>query len=137
MPRAAVLAAVLVAMLTLSACGGSSFTPPQRDAAIRAEEVRTAALVERAERDGFSTVPGACRVRVLGIDGAASFVWADCTWSGPPTSGVSAPYRIDGGKVTLPGQGSGYSASIKANFPADIAAAILDDDAGLRPTRTG
>jgi hypothetical protein len=75
--------------------------------------------------------PGRCRVRLLGRDGAASFVWAFCTYG--RASGVSVPLRIDGTRVTMPGDGSGYSGSVRTMFPRRLADLVLAHGDELRP----
>ncbi|MGA4727753.1 hypothetical protein ACWEOS_22575 [Micromonospora taraxaci] len=77
---------------------------------------------------------GTCKVRLLGQDGSSSFAWAHCEASGPGNvSGISTPVRVDGERVTQPGDGSEYAPSVRRMFPDRLAEAVLDDDGRLRP----
>lgn len=126
--------AVLVVVVLASGCGGSEFSPPARDAAVRAEEARTAVLVERYERSGFASSPGRCDVRVLGIEATTTYVWAACSWKADGRNGgVSSPFRVVGSQVIPVGMGSEYSVSIRRDFPPAMADAILERQDDLRP----
>ena len=102
--------------------------------AIRVEETRVAALIERAERSGFSQSPGRCDVRVLGMREGQTYVWADCSWK-QGGGGFSGPRRIDGQTVVAPGDGAAYGASIRRDYPKDIAEAVLHEPETVRVNR--
>ncbi len=106
---------------------GALELPDRTDDAVRSEEARIITLL-KATRD--VSLPGDCDVRLLGQDQSASFVWAYCS---DGVSGASVPLRIDGDKVSIPGDGSLYSIDVERMFPADLADAILDRDERLRP----
>ncbi|MGW2624556.1 hypothetical protein [Micromonospora taraxaci] len=116
----------------LTGCSEPPYPLPDRNAAdVRAEEERLASLLPGELLGG----PGTCEVRLLGRDGSSSFAWAHCEAAPGPgvTSGVSTPVRVDGDRVTQPGDGSEYSASVRRMFPERLAEAVLKDDSKLRP----
>ncbi|MDG4839813.1 hypothetical protein O7631_25070 [Micromonospora sp. WMMD967] len=116
----------------LTGCSEPPYPLPDRNAAdVRAEEERLARLLPGELLGG----PGTCEVRLLGRDGASSFAWAHCEAAPGPgfTTGVSVPVRVDGERVTQPGDGSEYSASVRRMFPGRLAEAVLHDDGRLRP----
>ena len=47
--------------------------------------------------------------------------------------GTSAPMRVDGDEVQVPGDGDLYSDDVRRLFPAEIADAILTDQERLKP----
>ncbi|MCG5441530.1 hypothetical protein NIE79_001655 [Micromonospora sp. NIE79] len=116
----------------LSGCSEPPYALPDRHAAdVRAEEERLATLLPVELLGG----PGTCEVRLLGRDGTSSFAWAHCeaALEGGIGSGVSTPVRVDGDRVTQPGDGSEYSVSVRRMFPERLAEAVLEDDGRLRP----
>ncbi|MET7373490.1 hypothetical protein [Micromonospora arida] len=116
----------------LTGCSEPPYALPDRDAAdVRAEEERLATLLPAELLNG----PGTCAVRLLGRDGSSSFAWAHCE-AAPGVGdvfGVSIPVRVDGDRVTQPGDGSDYSASVRRMFPERLAEVVLDDDTNVRP----
>lgn len=113
-----------VLVLTVS-CGGSSYRLPDRaDDRVKAIEDDLAHVIAAA-RGGDD-----CDVRLLGESDGSSFVWAECFGA---SGGISAPMRVDGDEVQLPGDGSLYAEDVQRLFPADVADAILTDQEQLRP----
>jgi hypothetical protein len=115
--------AVLAAVLAV-ACSSSSFALPDRTDRVRAIEDDLSQVISAA-RGGDD-----CEVRLLGEADDSSFVWAECSGS---SGAVSAPMRVDGNDVEVPGDGSQYPDDVRRLFPAEIADAILSDQAPLRP----
>jgi len=112
---------VSVPLVLVSAAGCSSRQPdlPDRAApAVKTEEARRAALL------GVDTSilgePGVCSVRLLGLMAGASFVWARCDPLAPPYIAISALLRVDDAKVTTPGDGAGFSDTVREMFPEDL-----------------
>ncbi len=106
-------------------CSGPSYTLPDRtDDQVRAIEDDLSQVVSTS-RGGDG-----CDVRLLGGADGRSFVWAECFGS---SGGISAPMRIDGDDVELPGDGSQYPDDVRRLFPAEIADLILTDQERLRP----
>lgn len=121
-------ATLLIALLgTVSCSAESQFELPERTPAVRAEEVRLGALIERAAR--FGQTEGSCEVRLLGSADATAYVWAKCEFpnDGPdaPIGWSSAPFRVDGEKVRHVRDGALYAQDVRALFPEPIADAIL------------
>ncbi|MGC4749617.1 hypothetical protein ACLQ28_28760 [Micromonospora sp. DT201] len=115
----------------LAGCSEPPYPLPDRTATdVRAEEERLATLLPLELLGG----PGTCKVRLLGREGSSSFAWAHCEAAGPGVvTGVSTPVRVDGDRVTQPGDGSEYSTSVRRMFPERLAEAVLGDDTRLRP----
>ena len=67
---------------------------------------------------------------LLGESDGSSFVWAECFGA---LGGTSAPMRVDGDEVQVPGDGDIYSDDVRRLFPAEIADAILTDQERLKP----
>lgn len=115
----------LVALGLAVSCSGSSYALPDRtDDQVRATEGDLSQVVS-AERGGDD-----CNVRLLGEADGSSFVWAECFGS---SGGISAPMRVEGNDVELPGAGTQYPEDVRRLFPAEIADAILTDQERLRP----
>lgn len=114
--------AVVAAALAVS-CSGSAFALPDRTDQVRAIEGELSQVISAARG-------GDCDVRLLGEADEASFVWAECFGS---SGGISAPMRVDGNDVELPGDGSQYPDDVRRLFPTEIADAILTDREPLRP----
>ncbi|WP_433308561.1 hypothetical protein ACQP0U_18185 [Micromonospora sp. CA-269861] len=116
----------------LTGCSEPPYPLPDRNAAdVQAEEERLATLLPGELLGG----PGTCKVRLLGRDGSSSFAWAHCE-AAPGhgvVSGLSLPVRVDGDRVTQPGDGSAYAPSVRRMFPERLAEAVLDDETKLRP----
>ncbi len=106
---------------------GALELPDRMADAVRSEEARIITLLKTTPD---VSLPGDCDVRLLGQDESASFVWAYCS---DGVSGASVPLRIDGDKVSIPGDGESYPIDVKRMFPPDLADAILDHDERLRP----
>lgn len=130
-----VATAALLAVAGAACSGGSTFSPPEPTADVRAEQERLAPLIERDQRPAFGAVQGTCAVRLLGTQSESSFAWAHCEFpgAGGPGGAVSTPFRVDGVDVRTPGDGSQYAKDVRRLFPSRIAAAILDDPDRLRP----
>ena len=141
-------AILVVASVSVSGCSGDPSPPdrsgplvrtagdpslPDRSAPlVKAEEARLATLL--GADLSILGVPGVCAVRLLGQQAGASFMWAICREPEPPNSAASLPVRVDGTKVTVPADGSGYADSIRKMFPADLAEFALEQDSpDLRP----
>jgi hypothetical protein len=116
---------VSLVLVCVAGCSGRPELPDRTDPAIRAEAARIAALL--GADPSVVGGPGTCKVRLLGQEAGASFVWAECAALDPPFSGVSAPMRVDGSTVTLPGEGAAYSESVREMFPEDLAEFVLDN----------
>lgn len=115
----------LAAVVLTVSCGGASYVLPDReDNQVKATEADLA-LVVSAARGGAD-----CDVRLLGESDGSSFVWAECFGA---SGGISAPMRVDGSDVRLPGDGNLYTDDVRRLFPADIADAILADQERLKP----
>ena len=118
------VAAGTLVLISVSGCSSGPPGPPDRAApAVKAEEARIAALL--GADTSILGEPGVCTVRLLGQQAGASFVWALCVASGPIGSAVSLPLRVDGSKVTKPGDGSMYAESVRQMFPADLAELVI------------
>lgn len=119
---------LILALATLAltvSCGGASYGLPDRaDDQVKATEAHLAQVVGAA-RGGAD-----CDIRLLGESDGSSFVWAECFG---PVGGISAPMRVDGDDVRLPGDGNRYADDVRRLFPADVAAAILTDQERLKP----
>ncbi|MEZ5310884.1 MAG: hypothetical protein R2735_09895 [Microthrixaceae bacterium] len=115
---------MIVGVLAVS-CAGSSYGLPDRtDGRVKATETDLAQVIGAA-RGGDD-----CDVRLLGKSAGSSYVWAECFGA----SGViSAPMRVDGDEVHLPGDGGQYADDVRSLFPAEVADAILTDQERLRP----
>lgn len=103
-----------------------------RRPAVKAEETRLAALLS-ADRSVLG-VPSVCTVRLLGQKAGASFVMADCKARDSSYS-TYGPKRVDGSKVTKPGDGAAFSDTVREMFPEDLADFVLNnqDSPELRP----
>lgn len=103
------------------------------DPAVQAGETRIAAVLESTDD---IWVPGPCAVRLLGQEGATSYVWAVCEGyegDAPEKSGWSGPVRIDGDRVSKARDGSLYGDDIREMFQADLVEAILDHNQDVTP----
>ncbi|MCG5437730.1 hypothetical protein [Micromonospora foliorum] len=115
----------------LAGCSEPYALPDRNAADVQAEEERLATLLPAELLNGAGT----CEVRLLGRDGSSSFAWAHCEAApgGGDVFGLSIPVRVDGDRVTQPGDGSAYSVSVRRMFPERLAEAVLEDDGRLRP----
>jgi hypothetical protein len=129
---------VLIALSTVVAfmagcSSGQPELPDRATPAVRSEEARIAAQLG-ADR---SIVGGRaeCKVRLLGQESGASFVWAECKGLEPPHTAVSTPLRVDGSKVTMPGDGAAFPHTVRAMFPKELADFVLKNPGSpeLRP----
>lgn len=125
----------LVLTAALAGCGGERFELPQRTPEVAAEKVRVVALLEQrggAASDGRKTT---CAVRILKIEGAATYAWSSCTSvdANGVSGGASAPIRIDGDEVRAPADGGGYADSVREMFPERLAEAVLMYQDRLQP----
>jgi hypothetical protein len=121
-------------LVSVGACSSRQPDLPDRsDPAVRAEEARIAALL--GADPSILGGPGECRVRLLGQEAGASFVWATCAAVDPPHTGISAPLRVDDAEVTVPGDGAAFSQTVREMFPEALADFVLDnpDSPEVRP----
>lgn len=126
--------AVSLVLASASGCSRHQVELPDRAApAVRSEEVRIAAVL--GADTSILGEPGVCRVRLLGQQAGARFVWADCDAPDPPYTAVSLPVRVDDSRVTLPGDGAAFSESVREMFPEDLADFVLNnqDSPEVRP----
>jgi hypothetical protein len=114
----------LVAVLLAVSCSGSTYSPPDRTDQVQATEGELASVV------GAAFEGADCDVRFLGESEGSSFVWAECAG---PLGEISAPMRVDGDDVQVPGDGSLYDDDVRRLFPDDLADAILAREGRLRP----
>jgi hypothetical protein len=115
----------LIAALPVAGVAGCStvhYSPP---APFPARERQLAADLVEAER------AASCDVRLLGTDGATSYVWGECRY--PDGSQVSTPFRLRNGHADSPGDGSAYGPSVHRLFPEAMARVVLADPDRLRP----
>lgn len=115
---------VAALVLTVSCSGAPYVLPDRGDDRVKATEADLAPVVS-ASQGGAD-----CDVRLLGESEGSSFVWAECIG---PSGGISAPMRVDGDDVELPGDGSLYADDVRRLFPADVADAIVTDQERLKP----
>lgn len=127
---------IALSLVLVSGAGCSSRQPelPDRAApAVRAEEARIAALLgaDTSILGGQSE----CKVRLLGQEAGASFVWATCDAVDPPYTAVSAPLRVEDSEVTVPGDGAAFSQTVREMFPEALADFVLNnqDSPEVRP----
>ena len=115
-----------------SSCSSPPVLPDRADPAVKAEETRLAALLSADQ--SVLGVPGVCTVRLLGQQAGASFVWANCD-ARDSSYGTSVPLRVDGSKVTKPGDGAAFSDTVREMFPEDLADFVLNnqDSPEVRP----
>ncbi len=117
----------------LAACGGPTLElPDQGDPAVQREEARIAKLTaDRFEEHmGPPSQAPSCQVRLLREEGPTDYVVADC--EAGEQAFISA-LKIDGETVVFPEDGSGYEASVRRMFPADVADAFLDNSESYYP----
>ena len=120
------IVAVTLLLVSISGCSSRQPELPDRAApAVKAEEARIAALL--GADTSIVGEPCVCKVRLLGQEAGASFVWAECQAVDPPYSAVSAPLRVDDSKVTMPGDGAAFSVSVGEMFPKDLADFVLNN----------
>lgn len=115
------VALALVAVALLASCGEPYAVPDPDDPDVAAAEAELAPVVGAA-LDGAT-----CEVRLIGVEGNSSFVWARCSWttSDGIRGGMSGPMRVDGTEVQMPGDGSLFEEDVRRLFPADLADVIL------------
>jgi hypothetical protein len=99
---------------------------------VKAEEARLAKILGADQ--SINGEPSVCKVRLLGQQRGASFVWALCTAIGPVGTPViehtesSVPLRVDGSKVTQAGDGTmGECPGLYDIFPKDLADLVCED----------
>jgi hypothetical protein len=126
------VAAVLLVLTFASACSSPPDLPDRADPQVKAEEARVAKVLG-ADRS-INDEPSVCKVRLLGQQRGASFVWALCTAIGPigrpaiEHAESSVPLRVDGSKVTQGGDGIGSSCpGLYKIFPKDLADLVCED----------
>jgi hypothetical protein len=110
----------------VAGCSGGQLELPDRAApAVRAEEARIAEVLgaDASILGGQS----ACKVRLLGQEGEASFVWATCEAAAPPHTAISAPLRVEDSTVTVPGDGAAFPQSVRDMFPEALADFVLSN----------
>ncbi|MDO5741225.1 MAG: hypothetical protein Q4P07_13865 [Ornithinimicrobium sp.] len=124
----------MVAALSVTAflCGCAAPELPDRaDPEVQAEEARLAEVI--GADPGVLGVRGNCSVRLLRQVEETAFVWAHCEGGAPVNTGVSAPMRVVGSAVIVPGDGTQYERDIRAMFPEDLIEIVLDGDESLLP----
>ncbi|MEI2638036.1 MAG: hypothetical protein V9F03_03405 [Microthrixaceae bacterium] len=101
----------LITVVLVVSCGGASYVLPDRaDDRVKATETDLAQVIGAA-RGGDD-----CDVRLLGESGGSFYVWAECFGA---SGGISAPMRVDGDEVHLPGDGGQYADDVRSLFPAE------------------
>lgn len=128
--------AVSLVLLSVSGCSkGPPELPDPAAPAVKAEEVRLAAVL--SADPSILSEPGVCTVRLLGQEGGASFVMAACQ-ARHSTQASYGPKRVDGSKVTQPGDGAANEPTLRKMFPEDLADFVLNnhDAPELRPSAT-
>lgn len=128
------LAAALAATLVTFGCSRAPDLPDPDDPEVRAdaEQLATAAVADLEGRDGNSGGPQGewtCTGELFGRDGAALLGVVSCTgkYDGVPEgSGVSAPVRVTGGRVTWAADGSEHADSIREMWGEELARVYLD-----------
>ena len=118
-----------VVVLAVS-CGGASHNEASYGLADRADDRVKATEEDLAQVVGAARGGDDCDIRLLGESDGSSFVWAECFGA---LGGTSAPMRVDGDEVQVPGDGDLYSDDVRRLFPAEIADAILTDQERLKP----
>lgn len=132
------IAAVVLVATVVGGCSETVDLPDRTDPAVQAEEARIATVLEFTD-DIWVPQPRRCSIRLLGHEGAISYVWANC--EGPevladgqlerPAQG--GPMRIDGDRVSEPRDGGLRGSDIRDMFPAELADAILAGHEGIYP----
>jgi hypothetical protein len=126
--------ALPLALAVVAGCSSGQPELPDRSAAsVRAEEARIAEVL--GADSSVVGGPSECRVRLLGQESGASFVWAECKGLEPPHTAVSTPLRVDGSKVTMPGDGAAFPHTVRELFPKELADFVLKNPGSpeLRP----
>ena len=126
------VAVMTLALAFVSGCSRPPVLPDRAAPTVKAEETRLAALLSADQ--SVLGVPGVCTVRLLGQQAGASFVWANCN-ARDSSYGTSVPLRVDGSKVTKPGDGAAFSDTVREMFPEDLADFVLNnqDSPEVRP----
>jgi hypothetical protein len=132
------IAALVLFAAVVGGCNDPVNLPDRTDPIVQAEEAGIATFLESAD-DIWVPQPRRCSVRLLGQEGATSYVWANC--EGPevvddgqlerPAQG--GPLRIDGDRVSEPRDGGLRSDDIREMFPAELADAIFAGDERIYP----
>ena len=125
--------ALSLMLISVSACSsGPPDLPDRASPSVKAEEARLAVLL--GADTSIVDAPGVCKVRLLGQEAGVSFVWALCQAVPPATTGVSAPFRVSGSKVTKTQLGD-YEGGVRKMFPEDLADFVIDNPSSpeLRP----
>lgn len=115
---------VFLCALILASCGwvkGSTWQLPDRSEPAVPVEERIVAAAAGAPGAVYGT-GATCEARLLGRTDTASYAWVVCNYQGSETS---APVRVDGDRVTVPGDGSRYAEDIEEMFPDGLADLIL------------
>jgi hypothetical protein len=136
------VAALSLVLIPASGCSSGPPELPDRAApSVKAEEARLAAVL--SADPSILGEPGVCTVRLLGQEGGASFVMAACqardwTQASDSTQATYGPMRVDGSKVTRPGDGAANEPTLRKMFPEDLAEFVLDNQNSpeLRPSAT-
>lgn len=122
----------------VAGCSSPVALPDRTDPGVQAEETRLAELLETTD-DFWPPQPRRCSVRLLGQEGATSYVWAHCEGPEVVADGQierpagSLALRIDGDRVSEPRDGGLYVDDVEEMFPADIAEAIFAHDERIFP----
>lgn len=116
------MSAMLAATFALASCGSGSepITLSDQD---RAE------IVGLVEDKGSAIEDGSCTIEVFRIEDDTTYGWATCV---PPTVNSESAtaqidafaFRIDGDKLSRPGEGAKYQEDLDKLFPEDLHTAI-------------
>jgi len=127
---------LMAAVVGLASCGHGAaavrapLLPAQSPTAVRAEENVWAAMLARSGK--VVSIPGTCKVTLLGRDRISTYVFASCMavhhdpGSRPIVEGVGTPVKITGTKIETPGDGSSYGPDIHRLFPPAVAHEIIE-----------
>ena len=116
--------AVSLALVFVSGCSSHPVLPDRAAPAVKAEEARIEAILG-ADLSVLG-VPGTCKVRLLGQQGEASIVMADCK-ALKSDYATYGPKRVDGARVTQAADGPGAFLTVRQMFPEDLADLVLED----------
>jgi hypothetical protein len=124
--RNAIILAGFVGLMC-SSCGVLWWhVPAQDDPDVRGQAERIGKLLAADPSLSGGEPDATCRVRILGQDDDATFVWAGC--SAPGGYAMTSPVRVEGDRVMTPWDGSRYEADVERLFPPALARMILDRD---------
>ncbi len=103
---------------------------PAQSPTVPLEQGRLASVLAKSGQ--VVSIPGTCKVTLLGRDRFSEYVWAGCTavhpnpGHQPIVEGADMPVKITGAKIETPGDGSSYGPDIRRMFPPALAKQIID-----------